>query len=65
MHQYDSVIIYFSPYLLFSVPHSVHDHATDLQDTHVSLLTLVSLPHDGAHPLQARVGAVKPGDMTL
>lgn len=45
--------------------HFVHDHATDLQDRHVSLLTLVSLPHYGAHSLQAGVGAVQPGNVTL
>lgn len=45
--------------------YSVHDHATDLQNRHVRFLALVSLPHDGAHPLQARVGAVQPGNMTL
>lgn len=33
------------------VTHSVHDHAADLQDGHVGLLTLVSLPHYGAHSL--------------
>lgn len=45
--------------------HSVHDHAADLQDGHVGLLALVSLPHDGAHPLQTGVGAVQPGNVTL
>lgn len=45
--------------------HFVHDHAADLQDGHVGLLTLVSLPHDGAHSLQTGVGAVQPGNMTL
>lgn len=48
-----------------SVTDPVHDHAADLQDGHVGLLALVTLPHDGAHPLQAGVGAVQPGDVTL
>lgn len=48
-----------------SVTHSVHDHAADLQDRHVCFLALVSLPHDGAHPFQAWVGAVQPGKVTL
>lgn len=47
------------------VTHSVHDHAADLQDGHVGLLALVSLPHYGAHSLQAGVGAVQPGNVTL
>lgn len=47
------------------VTHSVHDHAADLQNGHVGLLTLVSLPHYGAHSLQAGVGAVQPGNVTL
>lgn len=47
------------------ITHSVHDHAADLQDGHVGLLTLVPLPHDSAHPLQAGVGAVQPGNVTL
>lgn len=48
-----------------SVTHSVHNHAADLQDRHVCFLALVSLPHDGAHPFQAWVGAVQPGKVTL
>lgn len=48
-----------------SVTHSVHDHAADLQDRHVCFLALISLPHDGAHPFQAGVGAVQPGKVTL
>lgn len=47
------------------VTDSVHNHAADLQDRHVGLLALISLPHDGTHSLQARVGAVQPGNMTL
>lgn len=47
------------------VTHSVHDHPADLQDGHVGLLALVSLPHDGAHSLQAGIGAVQPGGVTL
>lgn len=43
----------------------VHDHAADLQDGHVGLLALVTFPHNGAHPLQAGVGAVQPGNVTL
>jgi len=48
-----------------SITHSVHDHAADLQDRHVGLLALISLPHDGAHSLQAGVGAVQPGNVAL
>lgn len=48
-----------------SATHSVHNHAADLQDRHVCFLALVSLPHDGAHPFQAWVGAVQPGKVTL
>lgn len=59
----------FYVYILNALPrresHSIHDHATDLQNRHVCFLALVSLPHDGAHSLQTRVGAVQPGNVTL
>jgi hypothetical protein len=41
-----------------AVTHPVHDHTADLQDRHVSLLTVVPLPDDGTDPLQTWVGAV-------
>lgn len=50
---------------ILSQTHSVHDHAADLQDGHVGLLALISLPYYGAHSLQTRVGAMQPGNMSL
>lgn len=60
-----SFTLTFEYHTFISFTHSVHDHAADLQDGHVGLLTLVSLPHYGAHSLQTGVGAVQPGNMTL
>lgn len=42
------------------VTHLCEDDAADLQDGHISLLTLALLPNNGAHTVFRRVAGLKP-----